>query len=109
MIYESELERTLRLQMEKMKESHKKLSKSSNTLKNNNTQPESLKQTLTSKHTSNAISNMSLSQPKLKIKISFPLKGNKVSKPHVNSSLPPKQKTVNIWKFHDGTVAEKVY
>ena len=109
MIYESELERTLRLQMEKMKESHKKLSNSSNTLKNNNTQPISLRQRLTSKLTSNAISNTSLSQSKLKIKIPFPLKGNKVSKPHVNSSLPPTQKTVKIWNFHDGTVAEKVY
>lgn len=104
MKYESELERTLRLKMEKLKESHKKLSKSSNTLSES-----SLRQRLASQQTSNGTSSTSLSQSKLKVKIPSPMNGIKVNKPHVNSSMLPKQKTVNIWKFSDGTTVKKVY
>lgn len=100
---ESELERTIRLKMEKLKESQKKLMKSKSTL------PESsLRQKITSQQTLKATSNTSSSQTKLKVKIPFPEKKIKVNSPHVNSSMPPKQKTLMIWKFSDGTTVKKM-
>jgi hypothetical protein len=99
---ESELERTIRLRMEKLKESQKKLTKSKNAL------PESSpRQKSTSQQTLKATSNTSSSQTKLKVKIPFPEKKIKVNSPHVNSSMPQKQKTLMIWKFKDGTTVKK--
>jgi len=103
MKYESELERTIRLKMEKLKESHKKLTQSSNTL------PESsLRQRSTSQPTFSAANSTSSSRSNLKDKIPFPVNETKVN-PHCNSSIPPKHRTVNIWKFNDGTTVKKIY
>jgi hypothetical protein len=103
MKYESELERTIRLKMEKLKKSHEKLSN----MKSNNTLPES--SLLSSQKASKATSNTSVSRSKLKVRIPFPINGIKVNKPFVNSSMLPKHKTVNIWKFNDGTTVKKIY
>ncbi|KAI9557123.1 hypothetical protein GHT06_016921 [Daphnia sinensis] len=104
-IYESELERTERLRMAKLKPSSKKHT----SFKQNTTSSYgSLRQGSTVSQTANASdnplqSNSNLSACNLTFKI-----GDKANS-LVDNLTSTKPKTVNIWKFNDGTTVKKIY
>lgn len=103
LIYESELERTVRLRMAKQKSSSKKhTSFKRNTTSSNG----SRRQVSAISQTANASNNPFQSNLKA---CNLTSKNGDKANSLVDSLTSSKPKTVNIWKFNDGTTVKKIY